>query len=85
MIPVTGRPRRSSRALPGCLGADACCPFRRDCCSARHLRPAPLVSSAISGAVILPLISGDTRNGVTFEGVPDGLGYRPQPVTESNT
>jgi hypothetical protein len=40
--------------------------------------PTPLVSSTIPGAQIVPLInSGDVRNGVTFEGIPDGLGIVP--------
>jgi hypothetical protein len=75
MTPAIGRPPRSTRALLAALVLTLTIPLTA---SGAVPRPAPLVSSTISGAVILPLInSGDTRNGVTFEGIPDGLGIAP--------
>jgi len=78
MTPQLGRPRRSTGAILTALALALTIPLAVSGAPRGHARPDPLVSSTISGAIILPLInSGDTRNGVTFEGIPDGLGIAP--------
>jgi Bacterial protein of unknown function (DUF839) len=76
MTPAYGRSRRSTGAILAAVVLTLIVPLAAS--GAPPARPAPFVSSTISGAIILPLInSGDTRNGVTFEGIPDGLGIAP--------
>ena len=78
MTPAIGRSRRSAGAILTALALILTLPAITLGVPPGHARPDPLVSSTISGAIILPLInSGDTRNGVTFEGIPDGLGIVP--------
>jgi hypothetical protein len=76
MTPPIGRPRRSARAILAALILLLTLPLSATAAPPQPLTP--LISSTISGAQIVPLInSGDVRNGVTFEGIPDGLGIVP--------
>lgn len=79
MTPVFGRPRRSWRALLAALALTLALPVAASGAPPGHPNPGTaFVTVSAAGGFAVPLInSGETFDGVTLPGIPDGVGIAP--------